>query len=470
MVIQSWGERLTGDPIFVLMKKLQRLKIAIKIWRKDNMGGLQMQIETSVVDLEDLQAQLDTNYSDRLMKEASSKQASLNGLLNLEDSIWRQKTKASWLVSGERNTRYFHALQQIKTQKSQITEVALENGSILSNQNNIKEHIVDYYKAKFTHVHSNINADLVGLTPTLITEEKNKMLSILPSPEEARMAVFDLNPWETFLRAKFFTRGGLLINYNKHSSIWNGLKEAIAVVQANSKWIIGLGRDINFWRDCWGSEVALIDLLNIQPKIWKHCTSKLILTGLKSGGTVAQKASSFSQELLPSSGKSATTRCQPRITSLKGIWDWLASLFHIQAAFTNLKKTLDACSQKSAYILDLWKAVVLNFIYFLWRARNDIVFEGTPFCSIKLKCKILAAVKEVADLSANSMSNNYFDLVIVVALGVSIKARPLPRVQSCTWALPWFQEVKINVGEVAMGSPRTAGTRAVARNHCGEVI
>ncbi|KAF6133894.1 hypothetical protein GIB67_040658 [Kingdonia uniflora] len=56
MVIQSWGERLIGNPIFVLMKKLQRLKIKIKIWRKDNMEGLQMQIETSVADLEDLQA------------------------------------------------------------------------------------------------------------------------------------------------------------------------------------------------------------------------------------------------------------------------------------------------------------------------------------------------------------------------------------------------------------------------------
>ncbi|KAF6136049.1 hypothetical protein GIB67_000453, partial [Kingdonia uniflora] len=74
---------------------------------------------------------------------------------------------------------------------------------------------------------------------------------------------------------KFLIRQGLLIPYNKHSSIWNGLKEVIAAVQANSKWIIGSGRDIDFWRDCWGLEVALIDLLNIQPEIWNHCTSKL---------------------------------------------------------------------------------------------------------------------------------------------------------------------------------------------------
>ncbi|KAF6138283.1 hypothetical protein GIB67_001433 [Kingdonia uniflora] len=54
------------------------------------------------------------------------------------------------------------------------------------------------------------------------------------------------DPWATFLRAKLLTREGLLINYNKHSSIWNGLKEAIAAVQANSKLIIGSGRDIDF--------------------------------------------------------------------------------------------------------------------------------------------------------------------------------------------------------------------------------
>ncbi|KAF6138850.1 hypothetical protein GIB67_018581 [Kingdonia uniflora] len=128
LVNQFWGERLSGDPLFVPMKKLQWLKVAIKLWRKDNLGGLTTQIETSEAELADLQAQLDENYLDSLMREASSKQCSFNGLLNLEDSIWKQKAKASWLVSGERNTKYFHALHRIKTKQSLITEVALDNG------------------------------------------------------------------------------------------------------------------------------------------------------------------------------------------------------------------------------------------------------------------------------------------------------------------------------------------------------
>ncbi|KAF6175458.1 hypothetical protein GIB67_021948 [Kingdonia uniflora] len=50
------------------------------------------------------------------------------------------------------------------------------------------------------------------------------------------------------------------------------------------------------------------------------------------------------------------------------------------------------------------------------------------------------------------------------------KSETLPRVRSCTWALPWFQEVKINVGAVAIGSPGSAGIGAVARNNQGDVI
>ncbi|KAF6162514.1 hypothetical protein GIB67_003060, partial [Kingdonia uniflora] len=74
---------------------------------------------------------------------------------------------------------------------------------------------------------------------------------------------------------KFLNKEGLLTQYNKNSSIWTGLKEAIVTAKANSKWIIGSGKDIDFWRECWGSEVAIIDLFDILPNIWKYYNAKL---------------------------------------------------------------------------------------------------------------------------------------------------------------------------------------------------
>ncbi|KAF6150996.1 hypothetical protein GIB67_016474, partial [Kingdonia uniflora] len=74
---------------------------------------------------------------------------------------------------------------------------------------------------------------------------------------------------------KFLNKEGSLTHYNKNSSIWTGLKEAIIPVKANSKWIIGSGKDIDFWRECWGSDIAISEVLDITPDIWNHCKAKL---------------------------------------------------------------------------------------------------------------------------------------------------------------------------------------------------
>ncbi|KAF6148360.1 hypothetical protein GIB67_025579 [Kingdonia uniflora] len=186
----------------------------------------------------------------------------------------------------------------------------------------------------------------------------------------------DHDPWAVFLRAKFFTKNGLISNYKKNSSIWTGLKEAITTVNTHSTWIIGSGKEIDFWRDCWGSDIALIDLLDISPVIWNLCIARLcriisqhawsapsevveflrthgielpnitlnvvdqdiksgstilmasfllialsiksVLTSLKSGGSVIFTAKQSSPESATSSGESATMRSPPRTISSNG--------------------------------------------------------------------------------------------------------------------------------------------------------
>ncbi|KAF6174511.1 hypothetical protein GIB67_004705, partial [Kingdonia uniflora] len=90
---------------------------------------------------------------------------------------------------------------------------------------------------------------------------------------------------------KLFTKDSLITNYNKNSLIWTGLKEAIATVKAHSTWITGFSIEIDFWRDYWGSDIALIDLLDIHPAIWKLCKAKL-------GQIISQHALSAPLEVL----------------------------------------------------------------------------------------------------------------------------------------------------------------------------
>ncbi|KAF6139920.1 hypothetical protein GIB67_024463 [Kingdonia uniflora] len=77
----------------------------------------------------------------------------------------------------------------------------------------------------------------------------------------------DQDPWANFHRAEFLNKEGSLTHYNKNSSIWTGLKEAIVPAKANLKWIIGSRKDIYFWRDYWGSGIVIIEMLNITSDI-----------------------------------------------------------------------------------------------------------------------------------------------------------------------------------------------------------
>ncbi|KAF6175487.1 hypothetical protein GIB67_021977 [Kingdonia uniflora] len=368
----------------------------------------------------------------------------------------------------------------------------------------------------------------------------------------------DQDPWAIFLREKFQNNEGLLTQYYKNSSIWIGLKEAIFSVKANSKWIIGSGKDINFWRDCWGSDIAIIDLLDIQADIWKHCTAKLsqiihqnfwsapskvvdllaflgidlnniILNNsdmdirvwkhsphdlfsvqssfhyssshspkfwwyhFTNSKVILPRIASFTwkvchnalatEDLLIQRGLNLVSRCPfcgCNLETMKHllctcpmsstIRDWIASLFHIRAGFIMLQATSESCKHLSSYVYDIWKATVLNIIYHLPCARNDAIFEGKLLSTNDLKHRILVAIKDPAALSCNSMANTCFELSIVTALGVPTRARPLPRIQGSTWALSWFQEVKLNCGAAAIGSPGKGGIGAVARNHLGDVL
>ncbi|KAF6158195.1 hypothetical protein GIB67_014989 [Kingdonia uniflora] len=361
-----------------------------------------------------------------------------------------------------------------------------------------------------------------------------------------------------FLRAKFLNKEGLLTQYYKISSIWTGLKEAIVTVKAHSKWIIGSGKDIDFWRDCWGSDSAIYDLLEIPDDIWKHCMEKLSqiihhntwsappevvellgslginLNGIilnssdkdirvwkhcphdlfsvhsafqhtsshapkiwwypfTNSKVILPRIASFAwrichnsfatEDLLIKRGLHITLRCSLCRCNLENmqhlfwncpwsteIWDWIASLFQLQAGFTNLKTTLESCKHLSSYLNDIWKAAVLNIVYLIWIARNAFVLEGFSHSINDIKRRSLVAIKDAVGLSCNSMANSCLELSIVAALGVPIKARPLPRIQSTTWALPRYQEVKINCGAAAIGATGKAGVGAAARNHLGDVL
>ncbi|KAK2426743.1 hypothetical protein QL285_025379 [Trifolium repens] len=117
----------------------------------------------------------------------------LEEALNRQEMFWQEKAKINWHLNGDRNTKYFHRLVKIKNTTKTIT--SLQDGdNILTDYNQISDHIINYYKNLFC---SNLvlqDSTLIDdVIPSLVTTDVNAILTLLPSHEEIKAAVFALN-------------------------------------------------------------------------------------------------------------------------------------------------------------------------------------------------------------------------------------------------------------------------------------
>jgi len=117
----------------------------------------------------------------------------LTKLLREEEIYWLQRSKATKLLQGDDNTKYFHMLANGRHRKTKITQLEQEEGIIVGDAN-LKDYITDYYKRLFgPHLQNSFSLDetLRHDIPQVL-EEQNEVLVAPFSEEEVKMAIFDM--------------------------------------------------------------------------------------------------------------------------------------------------------------------------------------------------------------------------------------------------------------------------------------
>ncbi|KAF6149547.1 hypothetical protein GIB67_003695 [Kingdonia uniflora] len=96
-------------------------------------------------------------------------------------------------------------------------------------------------------------------------------------------------------------------------------------VKNNSSWMIGNGCTIDFWRDCWGADLPLIEEVLVESKIWGCCNAKLSSiidqTGWNAPPLVAEFLAEHGIDL-----RNLDVNCN--------LYDKRVSIHHTQGAFT----------------------------------------------------------------------------------------------------------------------------------------
>ena len=63
----------------------------------------------------------------------------LNCWMDKEDDMWRQRSRISWMQSGDRNTRFFHEKVSARYKKNLIEGLMDENGRWLEGDEHVEE-------------------------------------------------------------------------------------------------------------------------------------------------------------------------------------------------------------------------------------------------------------------------------------------------------------------------------------------
>lgn len=93
-----------------------------------------------------------------------------------EEIMWKNKSRVTWLTMPDLNTRYFHLTTLIRRRRNVIEYLKTPNGTWLDSQQNVGDHICNYFQQLFSSSQPTLSQDLEDLIPSVITREDNQML------------------------------------------------------------------------------------------------------------------------------------------------------------------------------------------------------------------------------------------------------------------------------------------------------
>ncbi|KAK2445365.1 hypothetical protein QL285_016305 [Trifolium repens] len=194
IVSECWNSVVVGCPMFILTQKLKMLKTKLKVWNKTCFGNVHENVISAEQKLQQIQHQIQiSGHTDALLLEEKIAANFYEDALNKQEIFWQERTRLNWHLEGDRNTKNFHRLAKIKSSTKAIT--SLHDGElVLTDQSQIAEHVIGYYKNLFcTNVVLQEPMLAEEVIPTLVTTEVNSIMTMLPSREEIKAAVFALN-------------------------------------------------------------------------------------------------------------------------------------------------------------------------------------------------------------------------------------------------------------------------------------
>ncbi|XP_026458909.1 uncharacterized protein LOC113359504 [Papaver somniferum] len=219
VITQSWGQCLEGNPIFVFMSKMKRMKRDLKEWNWLVFGDVNKKLKQIEDEVMKTTAESDEYPSNTtLLNKLITVRGQQEILLQQQKEIIQQKSRVRWLKDGASNSRYFHIHMKLREAQNMITELENDAGIIIIDTKEIANELVKHFETKFKYQEVDIDEILFECIPNVITREENMIINSIPSEEEIKAAVFELNPesapWPDGFAGWFYRHSWIVIGHD----------------------------------------------------------------------------------------------------------------------------------------------------------------------------------------------------------------------------------------------------------------
>jgi hypothetical protein len=188
-VEKSWKSfDVRGKKAYVLKEKFRLLKESLRKWNKEVFGILDLNIENTVKELNDIEGLLGGDEVDVELTRREGLKKEFWSQLHFKESLLKQKSRMRWVKEGDSNSRFFH--ESIKSRRRRNQLVALKDGDHwVQGVEEVKGFVKNYFENNFKERWES-RPNLNGIHFQSLEEEDNILLTAPFSLEEVREAIW----------------------------------------------------------------------------------------------------------------------------------------------------------------------------------------------------------------------------------------------------------------------------------------
>ncbi|GMJ02918.1 hypothetical protein HRI_003961000 [Hibiscus trionum] len=204
---------------------ISKMQADLSIWNSQSFGSLGHRKRRIFARLGGIERALERRHSDHLYELARTLKVELEEILDMEESIWRQKARCEWVIGGDRNTKYYHALVNGRKKRNAIVCLKDDMGKWISDPEVLKRIALDFFAKLFSSEGDNgYTYNCRGFFKGLSMREKSG-LDMQVSREEIHHALLQMHPSKApgvdGFHALFFQRhwdvvGDVVCRYIQH--------------------------------------------------------------------------------------------------------------------------------------------------------------------------------------------------------------------------------------------------------------